>query len=97
MLALNQLLKLFKKVDCEKRKILAFFSMVERRKNMHRGVMEKYGRYPIFMKNYIPYSAEIEKMGLYRKPVGAVGSGLSASANAYKNLWSEIQKRRLSG
>ncbi len=97
VLALNQLLKLFKKVDCEKRKILAFFSMVERRKTMHRGVMEKYGKYPIFMKSYIPYSAEIEKMGLYRKPVGASGNSRSIGSSAYKNLWSEIQERRLSG
>jgi len=97
VLALNQLLKLFKKVDCEKRKILAFFSMVERRKTMHRRVIEKYGGYPIFMKNHIPYSAEIEKMGLYRKPVGAVGSGRSVSSTVYKKLWSEIQQRRLEG
>ena len=49
------------------------------------------------MKNYIPYSAEIEKMGLYRKPVGASGNRRSIGSSAYKNLWSEIQERRLSG
>ncbi len=96
ILALSQLLKLFKKVECEKRKICAFFSMVEQRKTMHRGVMEKYGSHPIFMKNHIPYSAEIEKMGLYRKPVGASGGSPSISTTAYKNLWSEISQRRLS-
>jgi len=95
VLALHQLLKLFKKVDCEKRKILAFFSMVERRKTMHKEVMVKYRNYPIFMKNYIPYSAEIEKMGVYRKPVGATRSVPTVGTHAYQNLWAEIQDRRL--
>ena len=62
---------------------------------MHRGGMEKYGKYPIFMKNYIPYSAEIEKMGMYRKPVGASATNLSVGNAAYKKLWSEISKRSL--
>ena len=76
-------------------KIYAFFSMVEGRKTMHRGVMQKYGSYPIFLKNYIPYSAEIEKMGLYRKPLGASGSSFSVGNTAYRKLWSEIEQRRL--
>ena len=69
--------------------------MVEQRKTMHRGIMDKYGSHPIFMKNHIPYSAEIEKMGLYRKPVGDCGGGHSTSTAAYNNLWSEIHLRRL--
>ncbi|MEE4167233.1 MAG: AAA family ATPase [Desulfocapsaceae bacterium] len=95
VLALSQLLKLFKKVDCEKRKICAFFSMVEQRKTMHRGVMDKYGAHPIFMENHIPYSAEIEKMGLYRKPVGAGGGVDTPGTVAYRSLWSELYQRRL--
>ena len=96
VLALQQLLKLFKKVDCQKGKLLAFFSMVERRKTMHREIMLTYKKYPIFMNNYIPYSAEIEKMGIHRKPVGADSSARSPGVVAYQNLWNEISKRRLS-
>ena len=92
LLALDQLLKLFRKVECEKTKIVAFFSMVERRKTMHLGVMKKYGKYPIFLKTWIPYLAEIEKMGLHRRPVGQ-GSGKSAAAQAYEKLWLEISDR----
>lgn len=95
ILAFDQLLKLFKKVECKKRKILAFFSMVEGRKTMHRGVMKKYGKYPIFMKNYIPFMAEIEKMGLSRRPVGS-NSHRSVAAESYGRLWKEIEERRLS-
>jgi len=92
LLALEQLLKLFKKLDCPKEKILAFFSMVERRKSMHLGVMSKYGKYPLFMKSYVPYMAEIEKMGLHRKPVGLAGSK-SVAGRAYDLLWQEIRER----
>ena len=94
VLALDQLLKLFKKTGCEKQKILAFFSMVERRKSMHKSVIDKYHKYPIFMKSYVPYMAEIEKMGLYRKPVGSF-NGVSAAARSYQQLWHEIIERRL--
>lgn len=95
LLALEQLLKLLKKVNSKKKKVLGFFSMVERRKVMHTSVMKKYRDYPIFMKNYIPFMAEIEKMGLYRRPVGAA-PGKSVAALAYEKLWQEIVERRLS-
>ena len=94
VLALDQLLKLFKKVACTKQKLLAFFSMVEKRKSMHKGVMEKYSKYPLFMASYIPYRAEIEKMGLTRQPV-ADSSRNSIAAQSYEMLWQEIRERRL--
>ena len=96
VLALQQLLKLSKKLECEKGKILSFFSMVERRKTMHKEIMGKYRKYPLFMSNYIPYSAEIEKMGVHRKPVGANNRGTTPVILAYQNLWEEIVERRLS-
>lgn len=92
LLALDQLLKLFRKVDCEKAKIVAFFSMVERRKSMHIGMMKKYGKYPIFLKTYVPYLAEIEKMGLHRRPIG-LNARKSAAGQSYENLWQEISDR----
>lgn len=95
LLALEQMLKLAKKVDCKKKKILAFFSMVERRKLMHTSIMNKYRSYPIFMQSYVPFMAEIEKMGLYRRPVGS-GPRKSVAVQAYDLLWSEIKERRLS-
>ncbi|MGA7278256.1 MAG: AAA family ATPase [Desulfocapsaceae bacterium] len=95
LLALEQLLKLLKKVSSKKKKVLGFFSMVERRKVMHASIMKKYQNYPIFMKNYIPFMAEIEKMGLYRRPVGAAPRK-SIAALSYEKLWQEIVERRLS-
>jgi chromosome partitioning protein len=94
LLALEQLLKLLKKVNSKKKKVLGFFSMVERRKVMHVSIMKKYHNYPIFMKNYIPYMAEIEKMGLSRRPVGA-SPRKPVAALSYEKLWQEILERRL--
>jgi cellulose biosynthesis protein BcsQ len=68
--------------------------MVERRKVMHASIMKKYQDYPIFMQNYIPFMAEIEKMGLYRRPVGAAPRK-SIAALSYEKLWQEIVERRL--
>ena len=96
LLALEQLLKLCKKVGCKKNKILAFFSMVERRKLMHNSIMNKYRSYPIFMQVYVPFMAEIEKMGMYRRPVGSTPRK-SVASQAYELLWQEIRERRLGG
>lgn len=95
LLALEQLLKLTKKVGGRKKKILAFFSMVERRKLMHTSIMSKYRSYPIFMQSYVPFMAEIEKMGMYRRPVGSTARK-SVASQAYELLWQEIKERRLS-
>jgi cellulose biosynthesis protein BcsQ len=95
LLALEQLLKLTRKVGGRKKKILAFFSMVERRKLMHTSIMSKYRSYPIFMQSYVPFMAEIEKMGMYRRPVGSTPRK-SVASQAYELLWQEIKERRLS-
>lgn len=90
--ALQQQLKMFRKVGAEESRINAFFSMVEQRKVMHRDMIDRYRQYQIFRKAQIPYLAEIEKMGLYRQPVGAV-SRSSPAARQYASLWLEIWDR----
>lgn len=92
MLSFDQLIKLFKKTGADKKKAHAFFSMAEKRKAMHLSVISKYTKYPIFMNTIIPYLAEIEKMGIHRKPVGAVKTN-SVAAAAYDQLWKEIEQR----
>ncbi|MDR3630022.1 MAG: AAA family ATPase [Desulfocapsaceae bacterium] len=92
ILALQQLLKLTVELKIGHRKIKAFFSMVERRKNLHSATIEQYKKYPVFMKTEIPFLAEVEKMGINRQPVGAAARN-SASALAYERLWQEIWQR----
>lgn len=92
VLALQRLLKLFKKKSVSSKKIAAFFSMVEKRKTMHSLVQQELADNPLFLVNRIPFMAEIEKMGLFRNPVGSDGKA-SPAAEQYKRLWQEILQR----
>lgn len=92
ILALQRLLKLFKRKKVRTDKIIAFFSMVEKRKTMHNLFLEEYGTHPLFLDTRIPFMAEIEKMGLSRGPVGGKGTG-SPAARQYDKLWQEILQR----
>lgn len=96
LIALKQLLKVFRKVGAAESRIDAFFSMVEPRKVMHREMIAAYETYPIFRQVQIPYLAEIEKMGLHRQPVGAFSPG-SVAARQYHSLWLEIWNRSSNG
>ncbi|NTW51013.1 MAG: AAA family ATPase [Chlorobiaceae bacterium] len=71
-------------------KIRAFFSMEERRKTMHRDIVDQFSNTPEVLSRTIPYSSEVEKMGLYRAPLNAARPE-STAAKAYKALWEELR------
>jgi len=73
-------------------KIYTFFSMVDRRKTMHRELMMTvFKEFHGVLRSLIPNLAQIEKMGIKREPVTAF-SPKSVASKAYKNLWAKIQK-----
>ncbi|MEI7787520.1 MAG: ParA family protein [Chlorobiaceae bacterium] len=74
-------------LDCSK--IRFFFTMVEKRKKLHRDIMGEFRHSPGFLSQTIPYNSEVEKMGIYRAPLNAVRPNNSA-AKAYRNLWKEL-------
>lgn len=55
-------------------------------------MISKYRKYDIFMATIIGYMAEIEKMGIHRKPVAAV-SNRSIASVSYDRLWNEVISR----
>ncbi len=73
--------------------ILAFFSMVDRRKKLHREITEKLAvqRYDV-ASTVIPALSVIEVMSVERAPV-AVYAPASAAAKAYRALWAELRDR----
>lgn len=93
VLALDKLLEFFKNKGLERRKILAFFSMVEKRKKMHREMIEEKRGDKRFLNAKIPYSAVVEKMGVYREPVGKFNPSSQANL-AYQELWEEIKSNK---
>lgn len=90
---LDQLKKFIKDNNLKKLQLLPFFSMVDRRKKLHREVMESLpAKHPELLTTTIPYASDIERMGLERMPIGAYISK-SRSTAAYDTLWEEILER----
>ncbi len=90
-LTFEKLVKFFKKKDLKPHIIYPFFSMVELRKKMHKSVMKDMAKSNIpFLKTYIPYLSEVEKMGIHREPVIHIKPSSRAS-EAFTGLWQEVK------
>lgn len=71
--------------------LLPFFSMADRRKSMHKDIMEAFPkRHPNTLATSIAYASILEKMGISRAPVTAT-SPKSKLSVAYHSLWQDIQ------
>lgn len=74
-------------------RLLPFFSMVDRRKSLHRElIIEFAGSHPDLLRSYIPYAAEVERMGEHRAPVN-VYADHSAGGRAFRALWAALCER----
>lgn len=91
--SLEQLHDFFSDNEYQKKKLLPFFSMVQQSKTLHRETMtalrKKYKR---LLKSYIPFSTDIEKMGVHRAPL-LTYAGKEEAAEAYRKIWSAIEKK----
>lgn len=92
-LSLRMLEQLSALVDGDSVAMLPFFSMVDRRKKLHREVTEQLPtERPELLRAAIPSSTDVEKMSLRREPVVAFAPRSVASV-AFTDLWGEIQAR----
>ncbi len=92
----RQLLAFCQKNNYAVNRIYSFFSMVDRHKNMHKELMGAVaGEFNGVLQSFIPYLAQIEKMGIHREPV-AVFSPRSVASKSYQNLWNKVQETILS-
>jgi chromosome partitioning protein len=73
--------------------VLAFFSMVDGRKRLHREVMERLAaeRRGV-LRAVIPAAADVERMGVHRAVI-AQFAPRSRAAGAYEELWREVHDR----
>lgn len=79
----------------EEATVIPFFSMVDRRKGLHRSVVESFSRqHPELARTAIPYAREVEAMCEHRLPV-ACFAPRSHSALAFEHLWQELSPRLL--
>jgi chromosome partitioning protein len=88
---LDQLTEFIDGFDGQRPEILAFCSMIDRRKRLHREIAE---RLPTERKDVaataIPALSMIERMAVERSPVAAFAPR-SAAARAYAGLWSDVR------
>jgi chromosome partitioning protein len=72
---------------------LAFFSMVDSRKRMHRDVMEQFlAERPEMLRTVVPLAADVERMGQARAPLEEF-EPRGVAAVAFRELWQEIRER----
>jgi chromosome partitioning protein len=74
-------------------KQLAFFSMVDSRKRMHREVMARFATERRGMlRTVVPLAADVERMGQVRAPLEEFAPR-GGAAVAFRELWKEIRER----
>lgn len=87
----QQIIEFFEQQGIDKSKVLPFFVMVDRRKKLHRLILQ---HPPSFLssliKSYIPYATEVERMGVHRAPV-TVFAARSKAAQSYTSVWDELR------
>jgi len=81
----------FKENGLDLSKLKCFFSMVDHRKNLHHEVMNEFYKDKVFLKSYIPYLSDVEKMGINEAPLETFAHS-SYAAQCYRDLWKEIRK-----
>ncbi len=73
--------------------VLAFLSMVDARKRLHRDVIaELAAAHPELLSTAIPAAADVERMGLERTVLADVAPR-GRAARAYEALWREVRER----
>jgi len=88
----QQLLKHLKKKPMLELNMMPFFSMVDRRKKLHREIIRELPKkYPNISPHMIPYASQVELMGVRRAPLFTFAAHTPA-AKAYQGLWNAIKE-----
>ncbi len=89
----EKVLAFFQEEEIKTKKLRPFFSMVDRRKKLHREFTENP---PVKLKKqlsgFVPYASQIEQMGTYRKPIFEFAPKC-AGALSYELLWAQIRQQ----
>jgi chromosome partitioning protein len=90
---LDQLTEFISDFDGSKPSVVAFFSMIDRRKRLHIQIAEQLpAERSDVVTAAIPALSLIERMSVQRTPVTA-SAPRSAAARSYEELWLEVRKR----
>lgn len=95
VLSLRTLARLIKWADrCDSPSgLAAFFSMVDRRKSLHRRACDWSAGHPeVFLAGQVPYASVVEQMAVRRMPL-AVFAARDCATTAFAGIWAELQTR----
>ena len=88
----QQIRKFFRQHELNTVKVLPFFSIVDRRKQLHCSIVDDP---PENMENLlrtgIPYDSNVERMGSHRAPLGEFALN-SRFAHCYEALWEDVKQ-----
>ena len=88
---LEQLYTFFDENGYSKKKLMPFFSMVQLSKKLHKeSMLALRKKYKNLLKPYVPFSTDIERMGVYRAPVTTYASKKNMG-NVYAEMWKDIE------
>jgi chromosome partitioning protein len=86
----EEIVVFYQRKGLDRSRVLPFFSLVERRKRIHRETMEIFAaRETRVCRSTIPSLSEIERMALTRRPV-AYFRPRSEAGRSYAALWAEV-------
>ena len=88
----NQLREFVKDKKLGNKKLRPFFSMVDRRKNLHRDILaqaEEVFGHPA--PAAVPYASAVERMGEEGQPLELLASNTPAAAE-FRKLWESVRK-----
>ena len=90
--AFEEIVVFFRKKGYERERLLPFFSLVERRRRIHRSTMEVFAaREPAACRAFIPALSDIERMAVTRRPV-VIYRPRSEASRAFEALWREVRQ-----
>jgi len=90
---LEQLYTFFDENGYQKKKLMPFFSMVQLSKKLHKeSMLTLRKKYKNLLKPYIPFSTDIERMGVYRAPVTTYANKKNMG-NVYAEMWKDIEAK----
>ena len=91
--SLEQLRDFLSKWDGRRPQLLPFFSMVDRRKRLHKELIGELSAARLgILSSVVPAASAVENMGPHQAPVAAFAPR-TAPARAYATMWSEIVAR----
>lgn len=91
--AYDQVVGFFDTEGLDRHKLVPFFSMVDRRRQLHIQIVTEFLQlHPQVLRTFVPYNSLVERMGAYQAPVGSFAAA-EVAGRAFEALWQAVKER----